>query len=154
MNTVPHWAHAGAAIAAPSRPPRSRFPHRVVAAVFVMFVVVIAHQLYFATETRARVIRAALIHAAAATAKLPATESGDEVATALHRYFPDRDATIDPSRFPAEVDVTVRNLSQRSCLDAERVARRIEGKVVVQLDGYDEASACGARNVMTWRILP
>jgi hypothetical protein len=61
---------------------------------------------------------------------------------------------IDAQRFPSEVDVTVGNLDRRSCLEAESIARRIVGPVVVQLDGYGSVAACGDRNAMTWRILP
>lgn len=149
MDTVRQWGRA-----APFRLPLSAFPFPQAVLGLAIFVLVVAHQLGLATQTQALAIRQALVGAAAATDALPVTDTGDEVRAALRHYFPDRGMAIDARRFPSEVDVTVGNLDRRTCLEAESIARRIVGPVVVQLEGYGSPGACGDHNAMTWSILP
>jgi hypothetical protein len=52
------------------------------------------------------------------------------------------------------VSVTLRHIDNATCVDASTVARRMEGLVVVELEGYRSTEACGVDNAMTWRMLP
>ncbi|HXZ02902.1 MAG TPA: hypothetical protein VEI03_23140 [Stellaceae bacterium] len=113
-----------------------------------------AHRLDVAAPAQALAIRAALFELAAATRALPAGMTGDSAAKALYRHVADRDALLDVTRFPSEVDVTFRGLGRAACIETESMARRLEGSVVVQLEGYATASDCGGSNAMTWRIMP
>lgn len=149
MDTVRHWAEPAPFHAAPVR-----FSYREVALALTLFALVIAHQFFLTTRTQTLEIRAALTEAAAVAGALPATERDDEVRSAIRRPFEGRAVAIDSSQFPGEIDVTLRDLGRGTCLENERFTRRIEGQVVVQLVGFQSASACGDRNAMTWRILP
>ncbi len=120
----------------------------------IVVLVVLHHVLDTTSPSRGLAIRDSLIAAAAKTKSLPATETGDDVRSALAAYFRNFDAVIDASRFPAAVDVTLRDLDGVTCLEAEDVARRIEGSVVVQLKEPDSAAGCGHKNAMTWRLMP
>jgi len=82
------------------------------------------------------------------------TESRDGVHDAIAASFRNFDAGIDASLFPAEVDITLHDVDGVTCLEVEDEARRIEGPVVVQLEGYQSADACRQHNVMTWRLMP
>jgi hypothetical protein len=68
-------------------------------------------------------------------------------------HFPRHAATVEARRWP-QVAVTLHNLPLDTCRDATRAARRIEGLVVVELEQYRSADACGATNDMTWRFMP
>lgn len=113
-----------------------------------------AHRLDAAAPAQALAIRSALFDLAAATHALPASLSTDKAAQALRRYIADHNAVIDTAQFPGEVDVTFRDLGKWTCIEAEAVARRLEGLVVVQLESYAATSDCRSRNAMTWRVMP
>jgi len=61
---------------------------------------------------------------------------------------------VDASRFPARVVVTLRALDRNTCLNISTGARRIEGKVVIELRGFASPNDCRERNDMAWLILP
>jgi hypothetical protein len=94
--------------------------------------------------------------AAGATAlnALPANASMDAVRRTMESSFPGRAVSVDPGDFPAAVAVTLKGVDQPTCVSAEHSARRLEGKVVVELQGYATPAACGATNDMTWRLWP
>jgi hypothetical protein len=104
--------------------------------------------------TPGNVIRSELASAAADLRDLPWGASANRVRITLARNFRGQRLSIDVSGFPVNVTVTISELGRDACLDARRFARRIEGPVVVVLDGYGETAACGEANDMTWRLLP
>ncbi|HUK58490.1 MAG TPA: hypothetical protein VLV50_04605 [Stellaceae bacterium] len=110
--------------------------------------------LLVASEPHGGAVRGDLKAAAARLRDMPPNAAGANVASALAREFPDQSATIDPTGFPASVSVTLHALDRASCAAALRTARRIEGRVVVQLETYRSSADCTDRNEMTWRLMP
>jgi hypothetical protein len=156
VKSARHWRAAG-----PSQPSARSARYRLGAAALATLLVVAGHHLDLAAHRadaaapeQALAIRAALFRLASATRALPAGMTSADAAKALQRSIADRDAAIDAARFPGEVDVTYRDLGRWTCIEAETVARRLEGQVVVQLEGYPAASDCSARNAMTWQVMP
>jgi hypothetical protein len=129
-------------------------PFRWSLLIIAVATVAVAHYLYFAPLLRSLAIRDVLSDAASAVHAMPTNEPGRAVADALRAYFPDRDIAIDAQRFPTEVDVTFPDLDQRSCLELRQAAGRMEGLVLVKLEGYADPHHCGEHNRMTWRIMP
>jgi hypothetical protein len=97
-------------------------------------------------------IRHELARAAAEMrAPAPAARAIDE--SALLRHFPRHHATLD-TRFWPEAVITLHGLDRAACIDATDVAGRIDGLVVVQLQGYAAPTDCAEMNDMSWRIMP
>jgi hypothetical protein len=71
----------------------------------------------------------------------------------IRRHFPQHAATVDARAWP-QVTVTLHGLPRDTCRAATDSARRIEGLVVVELERYASADACGPSNDMTWRFMP
>jgi hypothetical protein len=99
-------------------------------------------------------IRSDLVAAGASVRALPALAPADAVRAAVTASFPGRPVSVEPASFPAMVAVTLHDVDRQSCLEAAERARRIEGAVVIELDGYRAPDACGERNDMTWRLMP
>jgi hypothetical protein len=112
------------------------------------------YQLSLALQTPGQSIRDALTAAAEDAAHIPSTRRLDDVRLALARHFTGQDVRIEPSGFPSEIAVVLDGLDRATCLEARQMARRIEGDVVIALDGYGTAADCLERNAMTWHILP
>jgi len=108
----------------------------------------------FASEPFGDAIRGDLAAAAQRLQAMPANASAGRVAADLRGAFAGEHATIDPSGFPATVTVTLHALDRASCTAAVRSARRIEGRVVVELEGYGSSADCADLNDMTWRLMP
>jgi hypothetical protein len=98
-------------------------------------------------------LRSDLAASAATLGRLPPSASRDDVANALEPAFRGRAVTIDAASFPVAVEVTIRAIDRQSCM-AAAAAHRLDGKVVVELAGYDAPAACGDDNAMTWRLTP
>jgi hypothetical protein len=133
---------------------KTRVPRRVKLLLAAALLLFAAAQLWVSISSPAEAIRSSLTAAAADTASLPWTASPDAVRDAIGAHFPGQDVTVDPSRFPVEVSVALPAVDRVTCLEARKLVRRIEGTVVVALDGYRSAADCSARNSMTWRIMP
>jgi hypothetical protein len=131
-----------------------RVPRRAKLLLAAAMLLVAAAQLWIALEPRADAIAGGLSGAAEDVAALPWTTPAETVQRTVTGHFPGEAVRVDPAHFPIEVSVALDGLDRGTCLAARHVARRIEGTVVVQLDGYGEDAACGARNTMTWRIMP
>jgi hypothetical protein len=131
-----------------------RTPRRLRLLVAAAMLLAAGYELSLALQTPAQSIRDALTAAGADAASIPATRNGNDVRMTLSRHFAGRDARIEPAGFPAEVAVVLDGLDRATCLEARLLARRIEGDVVIALDGYGSATDCGERNKMTWHILP
>jgi hypothetical protein len=99
-------------------------------------------------------LRHALGGAALELRHAPGTMPAPQAWRAMPRHLRHWRATVDPARFPAEIAVTLHGLDLISCRDAVAKARRIEGPVVVELDGYGAPGDCRDDNDMTWRFMP
>ncbi|HUB96250.1 MAG TPA: hypothetical protein VL993_10050 [Stellaceae bacterium] len=99
------------------------------------------------------VIGSELAAGATALNALPPDASRETVRKTLESLFPNRAVSVDPGSFPVAVAVTLKNIDRATCVSAEHSARRIEGKVVVELKGYASPAACGSANDMTWRLM-
>jgi len=73
---------------------------------------------------------------------------------ALRRHFHEAGVDVDTTRFWPDVVVSLRGMTQEECIAALHEARRIDGPVVVALEGYRSAEDCRERNYMTWRLMP
>lgn len=73
---------------------------------------------------------------------------------AIRRHFRESAVAVDIKRDWPNVAVSVGGISQAACLDALRHDRRIDGSVVISLQGYRSAADCGTSNDMTWWLMP
>jgi len=114
-----------------------------------------AQQIALALQTPAQTIRNELQAAAAETRsrlnfQLPTVEDQKAIAQHFHAY----PVTVETARLWPQVKVTFHGLDRNACLEAQRVARRMEGLVVIDLQGYRLPSDCMERNDMSWWIMP
>jgi hypothetical protein len=131
-----------------------RMPRLLRALAAAGLLLIAGQQLFLALQSPAHQIKRQLAAAAAETGGLPWTRSQAQVRSDLARHFGANAVTVDSTRFPAAVSVAFTGLDQNTCVEATELARRIEGSVVVALDGYRSAADCNDRNTMTWRIMP
>jgi hypothetical protein len=143
-----------AVIAAAAQQALTRVPSglRVLAAAGMLLFA--GQQVSLALQSPAQAIKRELVAAAAETGSLPWNRTLEQVETALGRHFTRHPASIDGARFPTEVTVALQGVDQATCLEATTLARRIEGSVVVLLQGYGSAADCTNANDMVWRIIP
>jgi hypothetical protein len=98
-------------------------------------------------------VKRELVAAAAELASPAGPYPTDAATRAIRRHFRAYPATLQTTFWP-KVSVTLHHLDRTACVDASIVARRMEGLVVVELEGYRSAKDCGNDNDMTWSILP
>jgi hypothetical protein len=127
-------------------------PVRILATVAILTLA--GYQLDVALQSPAHIIKHELVAAAEQTGALPWKRSVSQVEQAVGGYFQSHAATIDATKFPTQVAVALDGIDRNTCLEARTLTRRIEGSVVVALDGYRSDAECGDRNRMTWRIMP
>jgi hypothetical protein len=127
---------------------------RVIAAVTLAALLLFAGRDAFALRSPGAAIRHALRAAAVELQHAPGTMPAAAAWRAMPPHFRHWRATVDPARFPAEIAVTLHGLDLISCRDAVAKARRIEGSVVVELEGYRAPDDCRDDNDMTWRFMP
>lgn len=108
--------------------------------------------LHGALEPPGQRIRSELEAAAADLQSAPALPS-ERALQQLRRHFRDHDVTIDTSSWPV-VSVTFRRLSAIACRQAAVEARRIDGLVVIALEGCRTTADCREDGDMTWRLMP
>jgi hypothetical protein len=72
----------------------------------------------------------------------------------IREHFPEGDAEIDTQHLWPIVAVSLHGLSRGDCLDALHHARRVNGAVVIALQGYGSAVDCRDQNDMTWWLMP
>lgn len=132
----------------------ARLPRAVWLLGTVGLVLAASYQLSSALESPAQRIKRELTAAAAEVGALPWNRSSEQVQLAVGWYFSSRAVRVDATRFPSEVAVTLPGLDRNTCVEASARARRIEGLVVVALEGYGSAQNCRDDNNMTWRIMP
>lgn len=114
----------------------------------------LAYQVSLALESPGQSLRRELVAAAAEAETLPWNRSHEQVRNAVGRHFADRAVNVDSHRFPAEVTVALQGIDRATCVEASRVAYRIEGSTVVTLEGIRSPADCRESNRMVWRIMP
>jgi hypothetical protein len=154
MSAISFHAPLPASIRVVTQTAFARMPHWVRLLAAAALLLGGGYMLSAALQTPAQSIRSALTAAAAEAGALPWNRNSEQVQLAIGRHFAGRDFRVEPARFPAEVTVVLADLDRETCLEARRLAHRIEGAVVISLDGYGSATDCEARNAMTWRIMP
>ena len=132
----------------------ARVPRRFKLLAAALLMLLAADQIWVALESPAERIRDGLSGAGYETAALSWKTPPEAVQRAVADYFPGRAVSVDPTRFPAEVSVALRGIDRATCVEALGLARRMEGSVVIALDGYASPADCAAENVMIWRIMP
>lgn len=136
--------------------PLRRLPPQFTVALWVIAVVGLAllagYELAASRQSPAAAIRHDLLQAAS-DIRLPGPAPREAGRRALLRHFSKQHATLDTRSWPA-VAITLQGLDRATCVDATSIAGRIEGLVVVQLEGYASAADCGETNTMSWRIMP
>jgi hypothetical protein len=100
------------------------------------------------------VIRRELVSAGAAMARMPWSTPTDRVRERIARQFVSYRPIVDARGFPAYVTVTLHGLGGDACGDAERLASRIEGDVVIVAEGRAGRDDCRKSGAMSWRIMP
>jgi hypothetical protein len=152
MSTATSYQRRRNPIGGPDRAGRLPFVHRLWALAFVIAAIVGGNEVLNESRSPGDTIRREL--AAAAELVSPVRRYPTDAATrAIRRHFDAHPAALQTEFWP-QVSVTLQHLDRATCVDASIVARRIEGLVVVELEGYRSAKDCGGNNDMTWRILP
>jgi len=72
----------------------------------------------------------------------------------MRRDFSEQDVTIATTPAASVIAVTLHGLDRAACAEAVSTLRRIDGPVVVRLQGYGAPESCSGRNDMTWWIMP
>jgi hypothetical protein len=129
----------------------NRVPRGLRALALAGVLLALGYQVSLALQSPAQLIRGELQAAAAETAALPWSRSPAQVRAAVARHFQSRDISIDATKFPALVAVTLEGVDRDTCQEARRLARRIEGSVVIALAS---TAPCADSNAMVWRIMP
>jgi hypothetical protein len=153
MSTITFDRPSLSVVAAP-RYGIERLPRLLRALAAAGLLLIAGQQLFLALQSPAHQIKRQLIAAAEETGRLPWTRSQDQVRGDLARHFGADAVTVDSTSFPAAVSVAFMGLDKNICVEANELARRIEGSVVVALEGYRSAADCGDTNTMVWRIMP
>jgi hypothetical protein len=99
-------------------------------------------------------LKADLQAAGAAIRELGINQPPDHVQKIVAALFSGNAVDVDATQFPGRVVVTLRSLDRITCLTASAAARRIEGRVVIELRGFASPGDCGERNDMAWLVLP
>jgi hypothetical protein len=73
---------------------------------------------------------------------------------AMRRHFSGQEVSIAMSSASSIIAVTLHGVDHKACVDAAAKVRRIDGSVVVILQGYGAPEDCDIRNDMTWWIMP
>ena len=140
-----------AAAACRAEEPRQWRARRVTACLFALAA---AWTFVSGAHSPGDVLRSDLQAAGAAIRDLGWNRPLDHVRQTVAALFRRDAIDVDVSQFPARVVVTLRALDRSTCLSTSSAARRIEGKVVIELRGFASPSDCGERNDMAWLILP
>lgn len=113
-----------------------------------------AWSLTSAAHSPSEILKADLQTAGATIHNLRWNQPLGQVQKTVAALFSGNSIDVDASAFPARVTVTLHALDRNTCLTTSSAARRIEGKVVIELRGFASPNDCGERNDMAWLILP
>jgi hypothetical protein len=131
---------------------------RVPATVWIVLAILLSwsaeYAVYWAFEPPGLALRHELQGAAGeldhALVPLPSAALGDEI----RRHFREADVAVDTARHWPNVAVTLSGVSRADCAAAVSQDRRLDGAVVIALQGYRSAEECGRRNDLTWWLMP
>jgi hypothetical protein len=112
------------------------------------------YQLFHVLEPPAYAIRSELEAAASEMRSQFALDPSPAVLAAMRQDFAGQDVWIATIPMSSVIAVTLQGLDRGVCVELEAKARRIEGPVVVMLQGYAVPEDCGSRNEITWWIMP
>lgn len=73
---------------------------------------------------------------------------------AIRRHFREGEVAVDTTRLWPTVAVSLHGISRGECLGALHEVRRIDGAVVIALQGYGSTDDCRAQNDMIWWLMP
>jgi hypothetical protein len=131
----------------------ARLARRLAIPALVVAALVGGNAVLDALQSPGQAIRSELVAAAAELASPTGPTPTEARTRAIRRHFHEHSVALRTDLWPV-VSVTLRQVDKATCAAARIEARRIEGLVVVELDGYRSAEDCGADNVMTWQLLP
>lgn len=112
------------------------------------------YQLFLVLEPPGDAIRRELEAAADEMRNQLVPEPSPAVLAAMRRDFAGREVSIATIPASSIIAVTLYGLDHEACVDALVKARRIDGPVVVMLQGHRTVGDCGSRNEMTWWVMP
>ncbi|HWI29732.1 MAG TPA: hypothetical protein VN668_22340 [Stellaceae bacterium] len=134
------------------------FARRVPRILWIMLAIVLSWSaevaLYRSLEPPGQVLRHELEGAAGELDAQFVPRSTPQLAETIRRHFREAVVAIDVDRDWPNVVVSLGGLSQTACLAALSQARRIDGPVVIRLEGYRSVADCRARNQMSWLLMP
>ena len=142
------------AVARGLRAPRGHVPRLVWALACIGAVLLAGYQLFILLEAPGDAIRGEFEGAAAEMRSQVVLGASPAVLAAMRRHFAGQDVTITTLRASSIITVTLHGLDREACVEAASKARRIDGPVVVMLQGYGAPEDCSSRNKMTWWIMP
>jgi hypothetical protein len=111
-------------------------------------------QTFLALQSPGHAIRRELTAAGAEMGQLSWSTPTESVRQSIEHRFARYHVKVNPAGFPAYVTVTLHGLSREACFDAERAARRVEGSVVIAIEGQSVPEDCDDNAELTWRIMP
>ena len=138
----------------PARAGWSRWARHLWALAVAAAVLVGGNEVLKASRSPGDAIRSELVAAAAELASPLGPYPTEAAKRTIRRHFRAHYPATLRTEFWPQVLVTLHHLDKTTCADASIVARRMEGLVVVELEGYPSAEDCGDDNAMTWWILP
>jgi hypothetical protein len=130
-----------------------RMRHWLFSLILAAILSIAGYEAYFGLQPSGMVIRHDLVRAGVEVARLPWSTPIERVQQAVSRRFARYRASVDASRFPDSVTVTLLDLGRADCRAAHLAATRIEGQVVIAMERPLETS-CQDRTSITWRIMP
>jgi hypothetical protein len=149
------WASfpQASAVKTPPKPSAGALCRRVFAPILVAAFLIGGYEAHLALQSPGKVIRHDLTRAGSEVARLPWSTLRAHVQQSVSRHFSGYGTTVDPAGFPTFVKVTLHDLDPEVCRDAYRMAERIEGEVVIEIEGRGDMT-CHDRKAITWRIMP
>jgi hypothetical protein len=151
--TVPHDRRNTGAARNLSEPWR-RIPSTICALVWIAAALFAGYRYFILLRSPADGIRSELEAAAAEMRTQLVPEPTLAVLAAMRQDFSEQDVTIATTPASSVIVVTLHGVDREACVEAAGKLRRIDGPVVVLLQGYGASEDCGSRNDMTWWIMP
>jgi hypothetical protein len=114
----------------------------------------VGYQHFVPPKSPGDIIRSELKAAAAEMGSQLVLAPNQAVLAAIRRDFSGQDVGIATVPSSPIIAVTLHGVDRAACVEAVAKVRRINGSVVVMLQGYGAAEDCSSRNDMTWWIMP
>ena len=131
-----------------------RIPWTVCVVACIGAALLAGYQRFVLPESSADAMRSELKAAAAEMRTQLVLEPSPAVLAAMRRDFSGQDVSIAKTPASSIIAVTLHGVDRGACVEAAAKVRRIDGPVVVMLQGYGAPEDCGSRNDMTWWIMP